>query len=161
MDLKCSQVGESVALFPFLVTIGWGGIACEANTVKIREWNSLLLNQRSYIITEVAEQIYRAIRLISLLIWSTFGNNWAFIISQREAPWVSLTLRRRAQAQRRLRAEVCASWRISRVWHLENIEESYICYPKSPILLANSILDSSHKLLWSFLSSVFFTLMST
>ena len=37
MDLKCLQVGESVALFPFLVTIGWGGIACEANTVKIRE----------------------------------------------------------------------------------------------------------------------------
>lgn len=37
MDLKYSQVGESVALFPFLVTVGWGGIACEANIVKIRK----------------------------------------------------------------------------------------------------------------------------
>lgn len=37
MDLKCSEVGESVALFPFLFTVGWGGIACEANIVKIRK----------------------------------------------------------------------------------------------------------------------------
>ena len=37
MDLKCSQVDESVALFPFLVNLGWGGIACEASIVKIRK----------------------------------------------------------------------------------------------------------------------------
>ena len=37
MNLKCSQVDESVALFPFFVNLGWGGIACEASIVKIRK----------------------------------------------------------------------------------------------------------------------------